>query len=148
MTTASSPQSVDSPNKGIRRFLPVIARILLGLTFLVFGLNGFFNFIPRPPKPMAEGAMAFFGALVKTGYMIPMIASTQELVGVLLLINRCVPLALALIAPVIVNILAFHIWLEPSGLVVAIVVVGLELYLAWSYRAAFRSMLAMRSRPT
>ena len=128
--------------------MPAIARILLGLTLLIFGLNGFFNFIPPPPKPMPDAAMDFMGALMKTGYMFPLIAGTQVLVGALLLTNRFVPLALALIAPVIVNILAFHACLASSGLSVAVVVVALELYLAWAYRAAFRPMLAMRSRPT
>ncbi|MGA2749853.1 MAG: DoxX family protein [Verrucomicrobiota bacterium] len=123
-----------------------VARVLLGLGFLVFGLNGFLHFLPQP-KTMPEGAGAFFGALMKTGYMIPMIFATQTLVGALLLLNRFVPLALALIAPVIVNIVAFHIFLAPSGLPLAGVVLVLELYLAWAHRKAFCSMLAMRAAP-
>jgi uncharacterized membrane protein YphA (DoxX/SURF4 family) len=125
----------------------VIARLLLGLVFLVFGLNGFFHFIPQPKDAMSETAMDFFGGLVKTGYMIPLIFGTQTLVGVLLLINRFVPLALALIAPVIVNILAFHLFLAPSGIPVAVVVLLLELFLAWSYRQRFLPMLACRTQP-
>ena len=128
------------------RHLPSIARFLMGLMFFVFGLNGFLNFIPAP-KTMPEGAGAFFGALMKTGYMLPLISGTQVIVGALLLSNRFVPLALALIAPVIVNIVAFHVFLEPSGSVMAGVVLVLELYLAWAYRKAFLPMLAMRVKP-
>jgi len=133
--------------KSFARYLPTIARILMGLMFFVFGLNGFLHFIPEPKKPMPEGALAFAGALMQTGYMFPMVMGTQFLVGVLLLLNRFVPLALALLAPVIVNIVAFHIFLAPSGLGLALVVLALELYLAWAYRNSYRSMLNPRAKP-
>jgi hypothetical protein len=125
----------------------MVARILLGLIFFVFGLNGFLHFIPQPKTPLPEVATAFAGALMKTGYMFPIIMGTQLLVGVLLLLNRFVPLALALIAPVVVNIVAFHLFLELSGLPLALVVLALELYLAWAYRGAYQAMLAMRAKP-
>jgi hypothetical protein len=96
---------------------------------------------------LPEGALAFAGALFKTGYMMPLVAGTQVLVGLLLLANRFVPLALALIAPVVVNIVAFHVYLAPSGLPIAIVVLALEVYLAWCYRQAYRPMLVMRAVP-
>ncbi|MDF3056041.1 MAG: DoxX family protein [Rariglobus sp.] len=131
----------------ITRYLPAVARVLMGLALFIFGLNGFLNFIPQPETPMPEGAMAFAGALMATGYMMQMIAVTLLIVGALLLLNRFVPLALALFAPFIVNSLAFHIFLERSGLPVACVFLALELYLAWAYRAAFRPMLAARVTP-
>ncbi len=133
--------------RSFARYLPCIARILMGLIFFVFGLNGFLHFIPPPKTPMPEGAVALFGALMKTGYMLPLIAGTQVLVGVLLLSNRFVPLALALIAPEVVNIIAFHAFLAPSGAVLAVVVLVLEIYLAWAYRKAYLPMLAMRVTP-
>jgi uncharacterized membrane protein YphA (DoxX/SURF4 family) len=133
--------------KSATKISTTIARILLGLVFFIFGLNGFFHFIPQPKDAMPEAAMAFIGGLTKTGYMLPLIFGTQTLVGVLLLINRFVPLALALIAPVIVNILALHIFLVPSGLPVALVVLALELFLAWSYRKQFLPMLGCRVQP-
>jgi hypothetical protein len=144
MTTATidrSPADARTPRSAFRH-VATGARILMGLVFVVFGLNGFVHFIPQPAQP--EPAMAFFGALIATGYMLPLIMGTQLLVGVLLLANRFVPLALALIAPVIVNILAFHVALAPSGLPFAFVVLALELLLAWSYRGAFRPMLTAR----
>jgi len=140
MTTESS-----NPAKPATRYLPIIARIVMGLMFFVFGLNGFLHFLPQPKPP--EAAAAFFGALYKSGYMLPLIFGAQTLVGLLLLVNRFVPLALALIAPVIVNIILFHIFLAPSGYAMAIVVTVLELYLAWSYRAAFLPMLTPRVKP-
>jgi hypothetical protein len=131
--------------RSFTRFLPAIARVLLGAPLVVFGLNGFLEFIPPPPTPLPEGAMAFLGALVETGYMMPLIAVTHLTVGVLLLVNRFVPLALALFAPFIVNSIAFHSVLEPSGLPMAIGFLALELYLAWKYRDAYRPMLEARA---
>ena len=128
------------------QLLPCIARILLGLVFFVFGLNGFLNFMPQP-REMPEGAVSLFGAFQKTGYMMPLIFGTQVVVGALLLLNRFVPLALALIAPVIVHIVAVHLFIVPSGLPVAVVVLALELYLAWVYRKSYQPMLVMRATP-
>src|SRR5205809_3156164 len=94
-------ESAAAPVKGAARYLPAIARILMGFVFLVTGLNAFLNFLPQPKEgSMPEAAMAFSMALMKSGYMMPLIVGTQTLVGVLLFINRFVPLALALIAPV------------------------------------------------
>ena len=139
---ATEQQTTKSPT----RHLVTAARLLMGLAFLVFGLNGFFQFMPQP-KDMPEGAAAFFGAMVKTGYLIPLLFGTQTLVGALLLLNRFVPLALALIAPVIVNIVAFHIFVARPGLPIACVIAALELFLAWSYRNAYGPMLAAKVKP-
>jgi hypothetical protein len=129
------------------RYLTITARLLMGLAFLVFGLNGFLHFIPQPKDAMPEGVMALFTGFTKSGYMMPLIFGTQTLVGVLLLANCFVPLALALIAPVIVNIIAFHLFLMPSTIAPGIVVLVLELFLAWSYRKSFAPMLALRAKP-
>ena len=125
----------------------MIVRLLMGLMFLVFGLNGFLHFIPEPKGGMPEKAAAFAGALNATGYMFPLVMGTQLLGGVLLLLNLFVPLALALLAPILVGILTFHIFLAPSGTGIAVAVVAMELYLAWSYRSSYRAMLAMCAKP-
>ena len=125
---------------------PAAARVLLGLVFFVFGLNGFFGFLPQPELPEAGGA--FMGALAATGYMFPLIKGTEVLAGALLLGNRFVPLALTLLAPVVVNIVAFHGFLDPAGIGVGLVVLALTLYLAWSYRGAYRDVLAAKAEPT
>ena len=119
-----------------------IARILLGLVFLIFGANGFLHFIPNMPMP--SPAMQFFGGLAATGYMLPLLFATQALGGTLLILGLFVPLALALLAPVIVNIFLFHVFLAPSGLLIATIVVALELFLVWAHRQAFAPMLRAR----
>jgi hypothetical protein len=127
---------------GINRIVPHAARLALGAALTVFGLNGFFHFIPLGEYP--PDAAAFLGALGATGYMFPLIKGTEVVVGVLLLANRFVPLALTLVAPVLVNIVAFHLALAPAGSGLGLALLALELYLAWSYRSAFRSILAPR----
>ncbi len=132
-------------HRSLTRHLPATARILMGLPLVVFGLNGFLNFIPPPSAPLPAGAAAFAGALFATGYMMQLIAATHLIVGVLLLANRFVPLALTLLAPFLVNSVAFHVFLEPSGRPMAAIFVALELYLVWVHRRAYRSLLTARA---
>jgi len=140
--------STGTPPSGFARHFPTVARVLLGLVFFVFGLNGFLNFMPPPPKETLPAALvAFSEAMINTGYLFALVKGTEVLVGALLLLNRFVPLALALIAPVIVNIVAVHVLLAPSGAVISIIILALELYLAWAYRSAFRPMLGARISP-
>ena len=129
----------------VARYAPPTARVLLGLIFFVLGLNGFLQFLPMPPPP--AGALAFFMALLQTGYMLPLIKGTEVIAGALLLSNRFVTLALALLAPIVVNIVAFHAFLAPSGGGPAYLAFLLEVYLAWSYRDAYRPMLSARNAP-
>jgi hypothetical protein len=113
--------------------------------FLIFGLNGFLNFIPVP-KDMPEEIITVSTALMKGGYM-TVVSGAEVLIAVLLLTNRFVPLALALLAPIIVGILTFHIAVAPASIGPGIVVLLMELFLAWAYRAAFRPMLKGRTFP-
>jgi len=116
------------------------ARIALGLIFTVFGLNGFLNFIPQPPHPGDAGL--FLGALAATGYMFPLIKGTEVIAGLLLLSGRAVPLALTLLAPVVVNIVAFHLFFEPATLALPLFTLAAGLYLAWYHRAVFAPLFA------
>ena len=127
------------------RIAPTVARILLGLVFLVFGLNYFFPFLPTPP--MEGPAAAFAGALFATGYMFPLIKGVEVLAGALLLAGRFVPLALLLLAPIVVNIAAFHIFLTPGEVGMSAVLVAIEAFLAWSYRDSFRGVLNPSAAP-
>ncbi len=127
------------------RIAMIVVRTILGLIFFVFGLNGFLQFMPSPPMPAA--ADAFFGALASTGYMIPLIFVTQVVGGAMLLVGLAVPFALVLLAPVIVNIFFFHLFLAPGGRVVAIVVCTLELFLGWYHWNAFAPLFGGRSNP-
>ena len=122
-----------------------IVRVLLGLMFLVFGLNGFLNFIPAP-KDLPPDLVTVSTGLMKGGYM-TVVSATEILVALLLLTNLFVPLALALLAPIVVGIITFHIAIAPATIVPGIVVLVMELYLAWAYRGAFRPMLQAKVSP-
>src|ERR1700727_2440174 len=109
--------SIIEKENPVMRTVSAIARYLAGVIFLVFGLNGFLNFIPLPPPGGVAGQ--FMGALYVSHY-VWVIFAFQVIGGLLLLINRYVPLAVAILAPVIVNILTFHVLMAPSGLSVAL----------------------------
>ncbi len=143
MNDTTSPQ-IDhgARGSGAARYVTAVVRTLLGLGFLVFGLNGFLNFIPQP-KDIPQDIMAVMGALMKAGYM-TVVSGAEVLAAVMLLTNRFVPLALALLAPIIVGILTFHISMALATIGPGIAVLVMELYLAWAYRGAFRPMLAAR----
>src|SRR3954453_15345651 len=104
--------------------LPTIARFVLGIAFFVFGLNGFLHFLPQPP--MSGPPADFAGALFATGYMFPLIKGTEVLAGILLLSGRFVPLSLTLLAPILVNIVAFHGILVKGGVGLPLFLVALE----------------------
>jgi uncharacterized membrane protein YphA (DoxX/SURF4 family) len=148
--TATVPATAaKSSRKPITRHAPTVARVVLGLAFFVFGLDGFLHFIPPPPPgSIPQGAGDFALALMATKYMLPLIKGTELVAGTLLLANRFVPLALTVLAPVVVNILAFHAFLAPSGIVPGLVVAALGSYLAWHHRAAFRPVLSARPEIT
>ena len=117
------------------KILTIIARILLGLGFVVFGSNAFLHFLPMPPPPQ-NLAGDFIKVFFASGYVY-VIGAFQLIGGLLLLIGYFVPLGLTLLAGIIVNILIFHALMAPEGFGPAIVVTVLELFLVWRYRAAF-----------
>ena len=119
----------------------VTSRILLGLVFLGFGLNGLLHLFPLPP---AQGAAAvFINGLIASRYFFPLLFAIYELTGTALVMDRFVPLALTVLAPVIVNVAVMHLFVPSSGAEIALaaLVTVLEIYLAWSYRTAFRPLL-------
>ena len=128
----------------VRSKVPVVARTLLGLAFLVFGANFFLHFLPEPSPPPEAGA--FLGALF-SGKILLIIKVFEVTTGILLITNRFVPLALTLLAPVEVGILAFHAVFEPASLPLPLILVALTIYLAWAYRAAFAPMLRAHVEP-
>jgi hypothetical protein len=125
----------------IMRTVSVIARYLAGVIFLVMGLNGFLNFLHFPPLGGIAGQ--FMGALYVSHYLW-VIFAFQVIPGVLLLINRYVPLAVALLAPVIVNILCFHALMAPSGLPMALFVTVLWGAIFIDVRPAFSGLFQSR----
>src|ERR1043165_4998943 len=125
--------------------LIIIARSLLGLVFVVFGLNAFLQFIPAPPP---QGLAGDFTKALFVSHYFYVVAVLQLAGGALLLLGRFVPLGLTLLGPVIVNILLFHIFLERSGLPTAVIVSVLALFLLWAYRSAFRGLIQSRGMAT
>ena len=122
----------------------IIARNLLGLLFVVMGLNIFLNFIPMPPPP--EGpARNFMMSLFMSHYFL-VVGALEVAGGALLLTGRFLPLGLTLLGPVIVNILCFHLFMLPSGLPLAIVVAALALFLLWRHREHFTGLVKPVSR--
>src|ERR1700676_3955510 len=123
------------------RTASVVARYLTGVIFLVMGLNGFLSFIPMPPPEGIAGQL--IGALYVSHYLW-VIFAFQVIAGVLLLVNRYVPLAVAVLAPVIVNILSFHALMAPSGLPLALFVAVLWGVIFVDVRPAFAGLFQAR----
>ena len=125
------------------KILVLIARLLLGLVLLVFGLNGFLNFLNTGPLPTGLAGQ-FLGALVQSHYF-SVVAAVQVVAGVLLLANRFVPLALVLVGPVLVNILLFHVLMNPSGIAPGIVVTILWFIVFFGNRQYFSGIFVQRT---
>ena len=119
------------------------ARILLGLLFLTFGLNGFLHFLPM--KPPAGLAGQYIGALYMSHYL-TVVFAVQLIGGVLLLANRFVPLALILLGPIIVNILLFHSLMAPEGLPLALFATILWGIVFTGFHKAFAGVFAARAQ--
>jgi hypothetical protein len=126
--------------------IATVLRVLLGLGFGVFALNYFVPFLPAQPPPPPD-ALAFVGAFAAAKYL-TLIKVIELGAAVLLLTNRFVPLALALLAPIVVGIVVFHAMLAPAGIAIAVGFLALEVALAWCYRDAFAPMLRARVAPT
>ena len=118
--------------------MTLIPRSMLGFIFVAGPLASALHLAPEPAAPPA--AAAFIAALGATGYMLPLLWSTEIAAGLLLLSGVMVPFALTLLAPVIVNIAAFHVFLAPNGYPPALAVIALELFLVWRYRKTFEPL--------
>ena len=125
------------------KIVTTISRLLLGLAFVVFGVNGFLNFLNMGPMPTGLAGQ-FMGALIQSHYFW-VVAALQVAGGALLLVNRYVPLGLVLLGPVIVNILLYHIFLNPAGVGIAIVVTILWFIVFYAHRQYFSGIFAQRA---
>jgi hypothetical protein len=125
------------------KIIATISRIILGGVFVFFGLNIFLQFLQMPPPP--SGPAGDFAKALFVSHYIYVVGALQAAGGALCLAGRFVPLGLTLLGPVIVNILLFHILLNPAGLPLAIVVSMLALIVLWQHRAAFAGLV--KSKP-
>ena len=122
----------------MRSKLPHVARILLGLPFLAFGINYFVPFMPVPPH--AGAAATFLGGLAASGFVFPLMKLTEIAAALMLLSNRFVAFALVLLAPIVVNIVGFHTITEPTLVPVHWIIATLGIYLAYVNRAAYKPL--------
>ena len=120
----------------------IIARSILGLIFLVFGLNFFLHFIPMAPPPGKAGA--FQGGLFQSGYFFPFLKVIETISGLFLLINRYTALFLLLLFPITVNICLFHAFLEPSGLPLGGLMLAIHLFLGYAYFKYYRDIFTVQ----
>jgi hypothetical protein len=125
------------------KYVDIAAHILLGLVFAVFGLTGLLELKYITQPDLEQDAAMYMSGLVSTGYFMTLLKLVEAVGGILLLTRRWVPLALVLLAPVVVHIFLFHAFLAPEGLPVAVALVVLEGYLGFVvYRKSFKSVLA------
>lgn len=123
--------------------VPLIARIILGLIFFVFGLNGFFNFIPAPPS-IPEGAMKFSMAMMETGYFFPVLKATETICGFLLLSGFAAPLALVILAPITLQITLFHSFLTPGleNVIMPVVMIAVHVTAASAFWPMYKPLFS------
>jgi uncharacterized membrane protein YphA (DoxX/SURF4 family) len=117
----------------------LIIRILLGLMLVVFGLNKFLQFMPMPPMPDAAGE--FMGALMKSGYIMVIVAIVEIVGGALLLVNKYQPLILVILFPILLNAFLFHLFLDPIGIGGAAFAIAMNIFLFFANKESYKSLL-------
>lgn len=127
----------------MKQKVQLAARILFGLGFLTFGLNGFLQFMPTPPVTPEAGAL--LGALAKTGYFFPMIKIVEIVTGALILLNLFGALATVLISPILVGITTIHLFLNPAGLPMMIFLHVLHGILIYSYKENYKGLFSKKA---
>ncbi len=127
----------------ISKWLKVGTRSILGLVYLIFGLNFFLQFLPVPPS--SEEMSKLTGAIYMSGYMFQFIKITEIVGGALLLLNLFTPLALVILAPITLNIVAMHAFLDPAGLPIGLVITALHIFLGVLYIENFKPMLKAKN---
>jgi len=126
------------------KIVTIGCRILLGLVFVVFGLNVFLQFIKMPPPAGDAGALM---TIMFTHGWFKVIGTLEVLGGLLLLSGYCVPLGLTILAPILLNIVVFHSLFAPAGLAFALFYTLMELYLIYAYKACFEPILNPKAKP-
>lgn len=117
-----------------------ILRIILGLGLLFFGLTKLIHFNIMPTHIYTGEAAIFIDSLSNTGYILKAVGIFEILIGLLLLLNKWIPFALLLLAPISVNILLFHLFLDIPGLIVALVIIVLNAILIYKHWKVYRPL--------
>jgi len=131
----------------VKSIAVVTTRTLLGLLYVVFGLNFFFHFIPSPPPDPTSPAGIFLGGLFSSGYFFPFLKTLEVILGALLIARLFVPLSLIVLMPISLNIFLFHALLAPDTVALSIVILALHIYLAYAYRSYFAPLFIPKALP-
>lgn len=122
--------------------IPASARYLLGIIFLFFGLNYFFQFLPSPPPEIDSPAALFSGGLAASGYFFIFLKSLEIVIGILLILNVFTPLIVLILPTISIHILLFHLFLAPAAtIILPIIILLLNIYLIWHYRHLYYPLL-------
>jgi len=124
------------------RIVTMVSRLLLGALMVFAGANHMFNFLPKQPLPPGVAGQ-FLGAMIATGFL-AFVGACEVIAGLLLLINRFVPLGLTVLGPIILNIIVLDLLIAPKALPVAAVITILWILVAWTVRSVFLPFLRQR----
>ncbi len=128
------------------KHLPTISRYVMALILIVFGANKLVPFLPNPE--LSQEAFTFLGAIMETGYLFKFIGLVEVITGLLLAFNRFVPVALIVIAPISINIVLFHAFLDtPTVLGPGLLLLILNIYLLFAYKKYYDPMLVSTAEP-
>ncbi len=119
--------------------ISTVLRYLLGVAMLIFGANKFAGFMPKPE--LSEKAGIFMGALIDSGYIWPILGVFYIIIGLLLVLNKAVPLALLMLVPISINIVAFHLALDPKGVFFAAIIAILNAVLLFTHWSKYQTIL-------
>lgn len=131
----------------MKRKITLVVRILLGLVFVAAGIVGLFDLVPPPPD-LPEGMQKFNAGLMASGYFMKLLKVTETAVGLALLSGFFVPLALVVLAPIVLNIFLANLFLQPVGAPLGAVLGALLIYLAFfsdEYAPAIRQLFRPKS---
>lgn len=113
-------------------------RILLGILLVIFGSNKFLSFIPV--EPLSGSAGEFMNSLGATGYIFPIVGILEVFIGVMLLLKKWVPFVIILLAPISINILLFHLFLDIPGVTIALLIVFFNAILIYKHWRLYRPL--------
>ena len=133
---------LENTQKSPRTIPLVIAKVILGVSFLVFGANGFLHFMPVPPPDSANG-VAFLKLLDSTGYL-KVVKALEMLGGGLILGGRLAPLGLLILGPILINIMIFDIFMDPMALPIVAVLGALAAFVGWQHKEHFAPFFVVR----
>ena len=119
-----------------------VAKVILGIGFIVFGLNGFLGFIPIPP-PAGENAKTFLGVLAATHYL-SVVKALEMIGGIMVFSGRLAPLGLVILTPILVNILLYDALMDPAGLPIAVILFALDIFLIFRHKEVFTPFFRIR----